>query len=231
MSAFDIADSLFRLLNVPSVRALIDGSIWKFNRPINSSNVDVVISVPEYNAGSLNTGYVDVNVHAPNLNLVNPPDQTQPDLVKMKSVVDAILPLLTTAGNFDLSVRISGIPVREANGQWYANIRIGFVGVDDSLSEDVQLYELTRVSDGFGGYTSSSTLAWSGKGAQIEVRKGNQLSTSVDRYEFNLISDWIIPFEATKNMQLHSIDGVYTIKGIVKETKGIWRLNTVRIDG
>jgi len=229
MSAFDIATDLFRLLNVPSVRATIDGSIYKFNRPINSNKTDVVISVPEYNAGSLNTGYVDINVHAPNLNLSG--DQTQPDLIGMQAVVDAILPLLTTAGNFDLSVRIAGIPIREANGQWYANIRVGFVGLDDTLSEDVQLYELNRVSDGFGGFTSSSTLAWSGKGAQVDVRKGSQLSTEIGRYEFNLVSDWIIPFEAKKNMQLHTSDGVYTIRGIVEEMKGVWRLNTVRIDG
>lgn len=229
MSAFDIATDLFKLLNVSTVKATIDGGIYKFNRPINSNKRDIVISVPEYNAGSLNTGYVDVNVHAPNLKLSD--DQTQPDLVKMQTVVDAILPLLTTAGSFDLSVRIAGIPIREANGQWHANIRVGFVGIDDTLSEGVQLYELTRVSDGFGGFTSTSTLAWSGKGAQVDVRKGSQLSTEIDRYEFNLVSDWIITFEAKKNMQLHTSDGVYTIRGIVEETKGVWRLNTVRIDG
>lgn len=229
MSGFDIATSLFRLLNVPSVRATIDGSIYKFNRPINSNKRDVVISIPEYNAGQLNTGYVDINVHVPNLNLVS--DQTVPDLVKMQAVVDAILPLLTNVGGFDLNVRISGIPIRENNGQWHANIRVGFIGVDENLGVDVTLVSLTGVRDDFGGYYTVQSQVWSGKGAQVDFQKGSQLSVNSGKYDFNMRSDWLLPPDSgvRDNMRIVSPNGIYVIHGIIPDT-GLIRVHTFKID-
>lgn len=229
MSGFDIATNLFQLLNVPTVRATIDGSIYKFNRPINSDKRDVVISIPEYNAGALNTGYVDINVHVPNLDLVS--DQTVPDLVKMHTVVDAILPLLTNVGGFDLSVRIAGIPVRENNGQWYANIRVGFIGVDDAQGVDVELYELTGIRDAFGGYSSTSAIVWEGKGAQVDFQKGSQLSVNSGKYDFNMRSDWLLPRDANvaDNMRIVSPEGAYVIHGIIPDS-GLIRVHTFKID-
>lgn len=229
MSGFDIATNLYQLLNVPSVLSTIDGSIYKFNRPINSNVRDVVISIPEYNAGQINTGYVDINVHVPNLELAL--DQTTPDLIAMQATVDAILPLLTAVGKFDLSVRIAGIPIRENNGQWHANIRVGFAGVDDSLGADVELYELTNVSDSFGGHYSEQALVWEGKGAQVDFQKGSQLSVNSGKYDFNMRSDWLLPSDSgvADNMRIVAVSGVYVIHGIIPDS-GLLRVHTFRID-
>ncbi len=229
MSGFDIATSLYKLLNVPTVKATIDGGIYKFNRHINSAKRDIVISIPEYNAGQLNTGYVDINVHVPNLNLGN--DQTNPDLVKMQATIDAILPLLTTVGGFDLNVRIAGIPIRENNGQWYANIRVGFIGVDTSLGVDVTLVSLTGVRDNFGGYYTIQSEVWSGKGAQVDFQKGSQLSVNSGKYDFNMRSDWMLPRDSgvQENMRIIAPNGAYVIQGIIPDS-GLLRVHTFRID-
>jgi len=228
MSGLDIATSIFRLLNVGSVTSKTDG-IYKFNRPINSRNKDIVISIPEYNAGQFNTGYVDINIHVPNLDITN--DQTNPDLVTMKSIVDSITPLISSVPGYSLSSRIIGIPVRDSDGQWYCNIRIAFVGIDENAGKDVKLVLLSAVSDGYGGFTASRSDVWTGKGAIMEISKGNQLNINAGRYEFNMKTDWLLPFDATpeKYMVLVSNEGEYTIRGIIPDG-GMWRINTVRKD-
>lgn len=229
MSGLDIATSIFRLLNVVSVISKADG-IYKFNRPLNSRKKDVVISIPEYNSGQFNTGYVDVNIHVPNLELPN--DQTSPDLVSMKSIVDAITPLISSIPGYSLSSRIIGIPVRDSDGQWYCNIRIGFIGIDDNAGKDIKLVLLSAVGDGYGGYTASRTDFWTGKGAVLELSKGNQLNINAGRHEFNMKVDWLLPFDATpeKYMVLLTDEGEYTIRGIVREG-GLFRVSSVRNDG
>lgn len=225
MTGIDVVIDIYRLLNVPAVTAL--SRVWQHNRPRNSSQTDIVISIPEYNAGQFNTGYVDINVFTPNKPVLDN-DTTFPDMAKFKQVVDTILPLLTATANFDLDVRIVGIPIRDKDGNWYVNIRVGFQGISNS-AKPILLYSLSSLPDGYGGSTATKTLEYSGRGVQQDIAKGSQLNINIGRYEFNLRCDWIVDFRPSKNWQLHSTDGVFVINGIVPEGD-FWRLSTVGRD-
>jgi len=216
MSGISSSISIWRVLNVPSVIGLLDGGLYRYNRPINSRKRDVVISTPEQ-------GKVDINIHVPNLVLQD--DQTNPDLAQMKLITDAVLTLLS-GYDFDKV----GLPQRDADGQWFCQIRINYNSVDAGLS--VELWSLTRVDDGYGGFTVTKSLQWSGIAQQVDIKRGSQLQVAAGRYEFNLETDWLLPQDAEpqKFMHLITAEGEYVINGIIPEAGG-WRLNTRRKDG
>lgn len=233
MSGIDVVLDVFRLLNVSGVTSLLgSGKVWRHNRPLNSPNVDVVISMPEYNAGQFNTGYLDVNVHAPNIEGYKPlgtEDTTFPDLVKLDQVVDAILPLLVSA-SYSLEPRIPGIPIRDKDGQWFANIRVGFSQIP-TTGVSVSLYRLDRVADGYGGFGNTRTLVGTVTASKVDVGGGSQLNINAGRYEFNETSSFIIPntYTPQKNMQLQTSEGIYVINGITKAGT-FWKLSVTRKD-
>lgn len=225
MTGIDVVIDIWSLLNVPSVTSLT--RVWQHNRPRNSEQTDVVISIPEYNAGQFNTGYVDINVFTPNQTVLNN-DTTFPDMAKFKQVVDAILPLLTSTNNFDLDVRIVGIPIRDKDGNWYVNIRVGFQGISNS-AQDITLWSVNSVDDGYGGSLTSFNLEYTGKGVQQNIGSGSQLNINAGRYEFNLRCDWIVDYQPSKNWQLRTDYEVYVINGIIPEGD-FWKLSCVRKD-
>lgn len=225
MTGIDVVIDIYRLLNVPAVTAL--SRVWQHNRPRNSAQTDIVISIPEYNAGQFNTGYVDINVFTPNPTVLDN-DTTFPDMAKFKQVVDTILPLLTATANFDLDVRIVGIPIRDKDGNWYVNIRVGFQGISDT-AQYIELWSINSESDGYGGSLISYSLEYIGKGVQQNIGNGSQLNISIGRYEFNLRCDWIVDFRPEKNWQLRTDFEVYVINGIIPEGD-FWKLSCVRKD-
>jgi hypothetical protein len=216
MSGISSSIAIWQTLNVPSVIGLLDGGLYRYNRPINSRKRDVVISTPEQ-------GKVDINIHVPNLVLQD--DQTNPDLAQMKLITDAVLSLLS-GYDFDKV----GLPQRDADGQWLCQIRINYNSVDAGLA--VELWSLTRVDDGYGGFTATKALHWSGIAQQVDIKRGSQLQIAAGRYEFNLETDWLLPQDAEpqKFMHLITAGGEYVINGIIPEAGG-WRLNTRRKDG
>lgn len=233
MSGIDVVLDVYRLLNVTAVTSQLgSGKVWRHNRPLNSPNVDVVVSIPEYNASQFNTGYLDINVHAPNIKNYKPlgtEDLTFPDLVKMDAVVDAIMPLLVSA-DYDLTARIPGIPVRDKDGTWYTNIRVGFSQIP-TTGVAISLYSLSRVADGFGGFGNTRTLVGSVTGSKLDTGTGSQLNINAGRYEFNEQTSFIIPntYTPQKNWQVQTSERVYVINGITKQGT-FWRLSTTRKD-
>lgn len=215
MSGISSSIAIWQVLNVPSVIGLLDGGLYRYNRPINSRKRDVVISTPEQ-------GKVDINIHVPNLVLQD--DQTNPDLAQMKLITDAVLSLLS-GYDFDKV----GLPQRDADGQWFCQIQINYYNVDAGLS--VELWSLSRVDDGYGGFTATKALVWSGLAQQVDVKKGSQIQVAAGRYEFNLETDWLLPQDASPEKFMHLIteEGEYVINGIMPDSGG-WRLNTRRKD-
>lgn len=238
MTGIDIVKDVYFLLNVNGLTTLLgNGKVWQHNRPKNSPYTDVVISVPEYNATSFNTGYLDVNVHSPNLKEFYPiptfpQDDTFPDLAKFKTVVDKVIGLLVNTTNFSLSVRIPGIPIRDKDGEWYVNIRVGFEAINPSESIPIKLILETSTSDGYGGANVALTTFWTGNATRVDIAKGSQLNIVAGRYEFNMKADWVLPLNANpqKNMQIDAPDGDYVINGIIP-INDFWGVSTIRKDG
>lgn len=231
MSAINTVISFYRLLNVPAITgSLGDGKVWRYQRPLNSDNVDVVISVPEYVGGSFNVSDVEINVYAPNIQNFEPlgyPDPTHPDVVKLKAVTEAILTLL---GGY--SVKVAGKLIQDKSGVWYSNIVVQVEQIDDDLSIPVTVMEVVGTSDGFGGMTVTYDLVWSGQAAQVNIADGSQLSSMGAKYDLNLKSDWIVPrSEVTpqKDMEIRTDEGAYIINGI-KPIGRYWQISTYRKD-
>lgn len=230
MSGIDISIFLFELLNVPEVTNLLDGGIFRFNRPLNSGKRDIVISIPEYNAGQFNTGYIDVNVHVPNLKLSN--DQTNPDLRSMEVIVDAVLPRLRSVEGFELDVRIPGIPIRDTHDSWYCNIRVGFAGIDQKLSEDVTLLRLCSTDDGFGGSKPNFIPYWQGKAAKVKEELNDQLSLEAGEFVMEQESEWYLPKDVNllKGTLMVTEKAQYVIRGFVEENSYL-RIKATKKDG
>lgn len=228
MSAIDVAIQVFRLLNVPTITSL--ARVYQHNRPQNSKNVDVVIRVPNYSDGTLLTGTIDIRVHAPNptIPVDGKPDSTFPNTGLIRPVVDAILPLIQSSTDILLTVESAGTMEKEADGTWFATIRVSFdiIGV---AATDVILYRILSQPDGFGGVTTQRDEVWVGKSSMQNVGNGTQLNIIAGRYQFNLRCDWLIPIKPEKNWQLHTSEGVYVINGISPDGK-LWRVSTARRD-
>lgn len=233
MTAIDIVISLYQILNVNAVTSLLgSGKVWQHNRPLNSPYTDVVISVPEYINSDMTTGYVDINIHTPNprnLKPINTEDFTFPDMPKLKSVTDAVLPLISNLDGYN--VVIAGVPIRDKDGQWYSQIRLNFQLENTNLSKEIELYHVNSSSDGFGGVNTTSVKYWGGNASQQNIGSGTQLNINSGRYEFNLRCDWVVPdsVSVSKNSQIIAPDGIYVINGI-KPEGSYFRLSAVRKD-
>lgn len=236
MSGIDIVIEVYKLLNVASIRTLLgNGKVWQHNRPLNSDRTDIVISVGEYRSDTLDSGYVDVNIHTQNLVEYYPidiEDKTFPDLAKLKQVTDAVLPLLVSGLDYALYPDIIGIPTRDKDGHWYVNIRVKFESIDAGKGVDLTLMLETSTPDGYGGAVMALSEHWVGVGAVQNIARGSQLNLNVGRFEFNLNCDFLLPIDTNvqKNMQVHTNEGEYVIRGIVQDGN-FWRVNAARKDG
>lgn len=236
MSGLDISILIYNLLNVPEVLSTLgSGEVYRFNRPINSRERDIIIAIPEYNSDRftsayISRGFVDINIHVPNLHLEA--DQTSPDLATMKLITDAVLSRIKSTDDVTLDVRIPGVPLRDADGQWFCNIRIGFFAQDPRTSQNITLIDICGCEDGYGGYTPCLKPTWSGKGTMLDPVKGSQMDMAAGKFRMEMEVDWIVPEESvpSKGNILMSDYGEFVVRGIVPEN-GFLRLNTKMKDG
>ena len=238
MTGIDIVTTLYHMVNVASVQALLgEGKVWQHNRPVNSPHPDVVISIPVFEGNSRAIDFIDINVHTPNLEGLYPidgqgEDHTFPDLQKHKELVDAILPLIvSTPGNSFTDV-IPGVPIRDSDGHWYSNIRLKVDAVDRGDSHTVSLIEITSTVNQYGGAAATLTPVWTGVASRRSMNPDENLNVISGRYEVNLLCEWVISgLETTpkKNMQLAAPDGQYVIRGI-RPDASMWVLSCAKVD-
>lgn len=238
MTGIDIVIEVFKKINTPAIKTLLEGgSVWQHNRPINSPYPDVVISLPVFDGNSRSLNYVDVNVHTPNLENYYPvtgEDQTFPDLAKHKQVVDAVLPLITSGTGYSLQPAIRGVPIRDADGSWYSNIRVSLVSMDEASAHTSELQRMISAPDGFGGVTVNYTTAWSGKAERLTIFDNDQTETDSGRLDFTRRENWRIPATGVAPQKYHRLvnsEGIFTIIGIIPEGDSFWKLLTERKDG
>lgn len=217
MSGISASIAIWQLLNTPSVTSLLDGGVYRYNRPINSRKRDVVISTPEQ-------GKVDINIHVPNLELQG--DQTSPDLARMKTISDAVLALLS---GFEID-RVA-IPERDKDGQWFATIRVMY-GQPSGLTIESSLIALTSVPDGYGGSTATESVVSTLSATLVSESRANQMEIVAGAYLMTTKTDWTIPkggVSPQKYMKLRNAMGDYVILGISTQGNN-WYLSTERED-
>lgn len=129
-TAIQMAQDVYRLINVDLIKNIITGRINLFERPKNSNNQDVVVGTLALTSDQLQVGVVNVNLHFPNLNVTidGSVDDTQPDIGNMIAVGNVIISLLKDVNGYDFKLGVSfpGIPIRDVDGTWFLNIRINY---------------------------------------------------------------------------------------------------------
>lgn len=220
MSGIDISITLFKIINVPAVTTLLGGGkVYRFNRPINSNKPDVVI------ATSNDLTEVYVNVHVPNLKLEG--DQTTPDLAKMQSITNAIVPLISSVAG--LSIKSVGVPIRDNDGHWFAQTTLSYAIQSPSDRVSVTYYELNSTEDGYGGVTVSRSSVWTGTATITKRYGGDKRSSSAGVTTINAEVDFLSERVPQKDYQIDTTEGTYVIRGISRQN-GLWLINAVRKD-
>lgn len=237
MTSIDVCIEIYKRLNVPAVTSLLGaGKVWQHNRPVNSPNTDVVVSIPMFEGNARSVSYVDVNIHTPNLKEYYPiagEDPTFPDMAKFKQLTEAILPLLGSTAGFTLDVSIPGVPVRDSDGQWFTNIRAGFKVPGGSESWAATLVTYASVSDGSAGHTSSRQNLWSGQVLRELVRDGHQLRDQAAHYAYIEQATWFVPLSAGEipKAAVLEVGGRECKIMAFTEMGGFWRVETASKDG
>jgi len=85
-TTFDISDILFPVINVASVKATIDGRIYRDKKPLNSELQDIIIIPLSNYVGDeiINDATFMVNCYSKNFN------NGTPDIVKLRAITDAV---------------------------------------------------------------------------------------------------------------------------------------------
>ena len=240
MTGIEIVQRIYQMVNVPSVQALLgSGSVWQHNRPVNSPYPDVVVSLPVFDGNSRTINYIDVNVHTPNLDGYYPitgsgEDHTFPDLDLHKQLVDTILPLIVSGPGYSLDPAIKGVPIRDSDGQWYSNIRISIVTLDDAAALDSELQDMVSFPDGYGGHRVTYTQIWAGKAERTLISDGSQVQTEDGRTDLIRRVTWRLPATGLTPQKYHRLvnsAGIFNILGISPEGPSFWKLVTARKDG
>lgn len=125
---------VWRLVNVPEVKALIDGVIIRQRRPKMSNLFDVVVNGLGFTNEMLQRGIVNVNIHGTNLKSVRFgefTDDQQPDLDRLDAIAHAIIPLVDTIfiDSWHLDIDRAPQQFQDSDGSWYVNIRLNYYSV------------------------------------------------------------------------------------------------------
>lgn len=127
-------DDVFDLLDVVEFNSLIDGSGYKYHKPLNSKKVNYVVNSLTLSVTSLQAGVVNVNIHAPNLPPVKVEgvsDTQFPDSVKLGDLANAVVQLLDCQWKETFHTDVDTAPnmLQDSDGTWYINIRVNYYSV------------------------------------------------------------------------------------------------------
>lgn len=133
-TGIDAITDVWKLINVPEVKTLIDGVIIRQRRPKGSNLFDVVVNSLGNSTDMLQEGIVNINIHATNLKSVKFgafTDDQQPDLDRLNLIAKTIVPLVDTIykENWHIDVDRSPQQFQDSDGSWYVNIRLNYYSV------------------------------------------------------------------------------------------------------
>jgi len=104
-TAESVLDAIYTVINVTTVTTLIDGSIYKIKRPVNSDNFDIVLNCLPIQKGDTQSVTVFINAYKENFESTGTPDISGLDALAV-ALITAIEAYSKTAGMF-LSIEIT----------------------------------------------------------------------------------------------------------------------------
>lgn len=119
------------LINVNDVTTLLTGNIYLFERPKNSTKIDIVVNSIVLTNEQLQQGVFNYNIHAPNKADVvvdDVQDNSQPDVETLEAVTNAVMAIVAdyVGEDFRISAQTTGLPIRDVDNTWYVNIRANY---------------------------------------------------------------------------------------------------------
>lgn len=113
------------------MKTMINGAIYKYHKPLNSKKVNIIIGSLTLTNATLQSGIVNVNIHAPNLPPVNTDGVTDanfPNSPLLESLSKSAIELLDAQWKDDFHTDIDTLPNlnQDNDGTWYINIRVNY---------------------------------------------------------------------------------------------------------
>jgi len=131
-NGIDMQQDVFSILALSDLPARINGGIYLSSRPLNSTKEDIVIGVLTANARQFQTGYLNVNVHVPNLKGERAEegravDNLQPDRERLDEIGSMVANLLDNYEGVDFSLKLRKPGVIEGyKDEWFYNVQIEY---------------------------------------------------------------------------------------------------------
>ncbi|GGG93486.1 hypothetical protein [Pedobacter zeae] len=127
-TAFDIVKDVRGMINVPEVLNYIDGKIYPFVMPSNSSKQNITVSVLSANNDWMQEATVNIRIHSPNIN------GTLPDL-KHYDLISKIICSLTDSqyrDTFHTEVIEPGRLYRDQDGSHVCVVQIDYYSIQNN---------------------------------------------------------------------------------------------------
>ena len=133
-NAFDVAENVISLINVPAVTDHISGKTWAFDRPGNRDLVDIVVGVLMISNDYLQRGVANIRIHAPDV-AISAVKQTdwRTDLKTLDRVAKLIIPLVDNQYKHSFFTHIDRHgPSRTLDGQGMYVIRLDYYSFQEN---------------------------------------------------------------------------------------------------
>ncbi len=131
-SGTEVTKDVRSLINIPEVLNNITGKIHQYVLT-SKGQIDIVVACFTVSNQQIQNATVNVNIHCPMLSIelegASPRQQTLvPDLRTFSRVAALILPYLDCQWktDFNTEVESTGIPIRDADGTYFYNIRVKY---------------------------------------------------------------------------------------------------------
>ena len=132
-TTFEAVDIIWSRLN-ELVSDQVSGGVYKYRRPFNSTNEDVVIGALPMSQDIPQTCSINVNCYVPNIKakIKNVPNNDLPDALRLSNLAAFIISALTNVTDDRCYYYISNQAMlsNEAGNEHYVNIRLEFYFTD-----------------------------------------------------------------------------------------------------
>lgn len=128
-TTLDLVDVVYNELKSGPTKSAINGGVYKYTRPVNSSLEDVVINSLPVTGEQLQQAIVNVNVFVPNQDVsIDEVQQKTANHVRLKALAALAVTELTDgiSGDYTWGVQQQTVIEDDESDSYYVNIRLQF---------------------------------------------------------------------------------------------------------
>lgn len=129
-----IVELLYKRLNVTSIKTVITGKVYQYDRPENSVTEDIILNCLPVTNSQPQLGTANVNIYVNDLHVkVDGKAQYLVDTARLKAIAAAVLPLIQQGADGDYMFTISSENTIREREQHVSikNIRVDFLIINN----------------------------------------------------------------------------------------------------